>query len=134
MSRGLTWVIVTLPLAACICLWVDSYWHYTDVRCLRKWRHFGMAVDRGLVRVSSWTGQSEEHWYFEHEEGYGAEWSRDPRTVLGFGYIPEVRYVSLQFPTWSVALVAALPSLWFYRRQRKHRKVGFPVSPATEKT
>src|SRR5213595_3332757 len=54
-------------------------------------------------------------------------WSEPMHRFLGFGYESDSQISWLQAPMWFVALLAAMPALWFYRRQRKKPKSGFPV-------
>jgi len=135
MFRRLNWLIVTLPMAACIFLWLDSYWHYTFIRWERNWRHDEARVDTGIAWFYSMPGRElrQEGWRFGHGKAYARSWADD--SVLGFGYESDDRhgYGVYQIPMWSLALLTAFPALWFYRRQRKYRKMGFPVSPAVQK-
>jgi len=136
MFRRLIWVMLTLPLAACVVLWVSSYWHYAVVGDDRESRHFGIAVAAGCAQIfsSSAPGIAGGGWYFEHGQSY---WDGEVKPHLFPGFrVYEMQYpleLVFQVPMWSVALLAALPPLWFFRRQRKHRKIGFPVSPAAER-
>jgi hypothetical protein len=136
MLRRLTWVILTLPLATCVCLWVDSYWHHVDVTCLRDLRQVAVGVDTGFVFIASQLNiRSNQGWYFIQREAYGRSWVNEDRSILGFACESDPRhgYVAFQVPMWSIALLTLLPPLWFFRRQRKYRKIGFPVSAAAEK-
>jgi hypothetical protein len=137
MRRVLTWVILALPLAACIFLWLDSYWHYNFIRWERHWRHVEVRVDKGIAWFYSMTGREmrQEGWRFGHGKAYGRPWAPD---FLGFGYESGYEsddrngYAVYQVPIWSIALLTSFPPLWFFRRQRKHSKIGFPVSPTVE--
>src|SRR5258708_356893 len=57
-----------------------------------------------------------------------------PHHFLGFGYAknlgnPLPIQTIIIAPMWFASVLAAMPPLWLYRRQRKRRKIGFPVEP-----
>jgi hypothetical protein len=93
-------------------------------------------MDTGIATVILWTGSQErpEGWYFDHGEPFGGYRGTEWQLVQHFGSKSSDREgKALQVPMWFIAPFTTLPPLWFYLRQRKHRKIGFPVSPAVEK-
>jgi hypothetical protein len=120
----------------CVSLWVRSYWFEEGFSYLKKNAHIGVGSNRGHFGFATHrpvTGP--EGWLWFSDKSVGGHWISN--TVLGFGFehrqnknYPESE-TTVELPWWAATLVAAVPSLWLYRRQRKRRKIGFPVGAAS---
>ena len=148
MRFWLKWAIVTLPLAACLFLWARSFLHQEDLYREGYHNEFSLGSSRGalfvaFLRAADWniTGG---HWSFH--SSHDSEDLDDPYGYVRFNKFPGFGYffgagpaggseTLIQLPMWAIALLLIIPPLWIYRRQRKHRKIGFPVEPvATSST
>jgi hypothetical protein len=131
MRFWLKWAIVTLPFVVCVFIWIGSYRYQAAWNHRTKTGVFSVAGNRGVVHLTrSWVGVNvKSEVVFEPLD---ESWGEPTHRFLGFGFEWESwpsgsKWV--QVPMWFIALLTAIPSFWFYRRQRKRRKIGFPVAP-----
>jgi hypothetical protein len=128
----------------CIFLWIQSYWTWQEV--MRSGYHnelylslhrgsFGAAFlrdDEWKIAGALWTrpylkaGDSDPHLTKNRLWGFGYE--RNP------GVTPSLWATIVEVPAWFVTALLAIPPWWLYRRQRRHRRIGFPVEVAANST
>ena len=138
MRFWLRWAIVTLPVVMILVLWALSYQKGWDAK---REGHHNIVIfflDRGEFYISAlWDSESNlsnGSWTLLNED-FATQLPGS--SFLGFGYEsilgPSLgnKALLIEFPIWIVTLVAVVPPVWLYRRQRKNRKTGFPIEPLT---
>jgi len=131
---------VTLPFAAFVFLWVQSYWFADTIQWDRPngvivFRFNDGALDLAISYSKPPPGSvsSKQNWL--HTRRPTVKGGHDVnRRVLGFGlervdFLPSFSFLLFELPIWAPSLLCAIPPLWLYRRQCKRRKTGFPVEP-----
>jgi len=135
MRFWLRWAIVTLPVLSCIVLWTRSFWfdeglvHIADNIAIALNSCAGSARVEILTYPANW---SNTHG-LRHVQQAREDTIWNMECWIGFGYehheLPRGSRRLIEVPWWVVTLLAAIHPLWLYRRQRKTRKIGFPVEP-----
>jgi len=144
MRFWLRWAIVTLPVVACISLWIRSY--RANEMLLREGHH-------NLLQVGSRIGSIEIVFMRDSEWKPGnGRWDcrsfpivspTDRLTqhrFLGFGAesipgpTPSDVATAIEAPIWFLTLLALVPPIWLYRRHRNRRTTGFPVGSLDSET
>jgi hypothetical protein len=126
----------------CLSAWARSYFVEEVLFRVGFHHELSFAVSRGslffnFLRLPDWntaTARWSFHKFDSSRPGNSNLVPLEPSTVLGFGYDtrigPAVALVTMiEIPIWAVTIPAAIPPLWVYHRQRKRRKIGFPVEP-----
>jgi hypothetical protein len=139
MRFWLRWAVATLPLAACLFLWIQSYWFDDTFQWDRPNRVTGFRFNDGVLVLAMSVSKpppgavsTKQNWLHTRKPATSAHDVR--RRVLGFGwervdFLPNFNFILVESPMWAPNLLCAIPPLWLYRRQRKRRKTGFPVEP-----
>jgi hypothetical protein len=131
--------IVTVPVIVCVSLWMRSYWIEDLLERGSYHCELVLTLHRGslgfvLSRDQQWTLRGGRWGYQQFSAGKFRDDFTQTR-FLGFGYekTPGPGAASgmiLEVPAWFLTLLSAAPATWMYRRDRKRRKVGFPVEPS----
>jgi hypothetical protein len=139
MPRWLKWAIVTLPLAACLFLWIQSYWFSDSFQwegpnrvIVLRFNEGALVLTISVSKPPQGSVSTNQSWWHTRKPATGGHDVK--RRVLGFGleradFLANFNFILAELPMWAPTLLCAIPLLWLYRRQRKRRKQGFAVEP-----
>ena len=135
MRFGFRWAIVTLPVV-CVGLWVQSYWFQDNLVRYGRSQNVNCRFDYGSLVIVVVRGQPLGiRWAHSRFPAEKNNIALTAHHLLGFGYAtnlgpPPLLQKIIVLPMWFVTFLNAVPPLLLYRRQRKRRKIGFPIEPS----